>query len=1230
MNLAKLFFPALLTSVIQLIGCEGLLAQDINESNFTLYTKQQGLSHNNVTGMVQDSTGYFWITTSSGLNRFNGSCFVQYHSSNDNLSLPSEQLNGVVWLNRQRLATYGDGLHIIDTRTGETRNLFVPYSDKQYQYKFNWVVSVTGNEQGDIFLLTRSGFYQFDKNYRLVFRYDHYTKEEVATSTFGFGRNQFWLDKNTLVLASIAGIYVYLIDRHEYKKMTTADCPLLREILDYPKKDCEFFQQRPGCFFLMNPDADSLVYLDVARQKRTVTRLPFHSVREQFDYRSELSAINDSLLYITGNLSGFYKMRLHPESGQLEFLPKKYFPFYYCRHLLQDRDQNLWVATNKGLFSQDNSQPYVQIVPVPSQLEALYPGIVVDDIAIAGDKLFAASRKNGGLLVFDRANLNFIRRIGFKKYGNSADNVYSVVAANDSILFIGTNGPLFRLNTRTNALAVVELDKWNKGDWISYLWKDKTGNIWVASENMYRYEAATGHFSIVPTKQGLFEKIEGASNLGEDLSGNIWIAGHGLVRYNIRYHTFDRLIDSFPYIKIPDRQVNTFVIDPQNNIWLNSNNNGLICYRQETGTFLHFTRDNGLPDNNIASLIVVRNKLWIASYSGIACLDLQTFRISSFEKEDGFPDQPIVNGSKFYFDSANNKLLIGFTNTLVQFDPGIIFQKRQAPQLFFEYLTTGNQQKFCFPKDNITTSWRNNGITISIGSINFFTGNSQRFSYRLVKEDSTPWQQLGTQNTFSVSSLAPGRHKIQVKLFSLNNRWPEQIKEMGITIFPPFWKQTWFVAVFLLLLLITVYLVLIWRIRHIRIKERAKTHIQELKAEDYKSQFELEQISNYFSSSLASKKNVDQVLWDVMRNLISRMNYEDCIIYLWNEDRTRMIQKAAHGPKGNPNVIYSQQFDVLPGQGLVGHVMQTREPLLVADTRKDPRYRVDDMNRLSEVCVPIIHNNELIGVIDSEHHCVNYFRERDIQILTTIATLVGNKISQLESEQSLELKQKEIAVINQQLAEAQLSALQTQMNPHFIFNSLNSIKGMILDNEQQKASRYLSKFAHMIRITLNQSKEVFTTLYENIEHVESYLVMEKLRFDDSFSFKITVDDLIDKEEILIPTLMIQPLAENAIWHGLMPKKGKKNLSIRFSRTGGAISCIIEDNGIGVKASEQMKQLNRPLHRSVGLNNLRNRIKILNEKYDTGCTLTLMDLDEGQKEHTGTRAVLRFNIIITKP
>jgi sensor histidine kinase YesM len=106
--------------------------------------------------------------------------------------------------------------------------------------------------------------------------------------------------------------------------------------------------------------------------------------------------------------------------------------------------------------------------------------------------------------------------------------------------------------------------------------------------------------------------------------------------------------------------------------------------------------------------------------------------------------------------------------------------------------------------------------------------------------------------------------------------------------------------------------------------------------------------------------------------------------------------------------------------------------------------------------------------------------------------------------------------------------------------------------------------------------------------------------------------------------MIQPLAENAIWHGLMPKKGDKKITIRFEQSNDMVTCTIKDNGIGIRQSEKMKRANK--QPPVGLDNLRNRIKILNQKYDMTCTLDITDLSEKDSEATGTLAVLRFKVL----
>jgi putative methionine-R-sulfoxide reductase with GAF domain len=625
-------------------------------------------------------------------------------------------------------------------------------------------------------------------------------------------------------------------------------------------------------------------------------------------------------------------------------------------------------------------------------------------------------------------------------------------------------------------------------------------------------------------------------------------------------------------------------------------------------------------------MIVVGSKLWIACYSSIACMDLHTLQIVSFGKEDGFPAMPVVKGARFFYDSTGQQLYISFSTAVVRFNPYDLLQRKPAPRVFIENIVINGKESNFLPGERFTTSWRDNEIMLTIGSINFSDGHSQGYAYRLLKDSSTPWQELGNQPSFSISNLSPGTYKIQVKLSSLTNHWSPQIKEITIVVLPPFWQEVWFVLIVTALIAILIYLLVSWRTGVARKTEMEKTHIQKLKADDYKNQFELEQISNYFSSSLAGKKTAEEVLWDVASNLIGRMNYADCMIYLWNEDKTKMVQKAAFGPKGKPEFISANIFDVVPGQGVVGYVMETRQPVLIPDTRQDNRYRMDEMFRLSEICVPIIHNGELIGIIDSEHHELNYFKERDLNILNTIATLIGNKLEQLESERSLEANRQELAGINEQLAEARLAALQAQMNPHFVFNALNSIKRMILDGDNETASRYLSKFAQMIRMTLNHSKDTFVTLDENIQYLETYLKMEQLRFDESFSYSIVTGKNIDTEETAIPSLMIQPLVENAIWHGLLPSMENKKIIIGFTQEQNKITCTIEDNGIGIRASERMKEVNRSLHHSVGLENLQKRIRIINEKYNTDCSLEITDLKEAGKNGSGTRVILRFNVI----
>jgi len=1220
---SHLFFSAVLFFLLTGWGSV-LHAQD--ECKFQLYTASDGLSENNITSIAQDKNGFIWIATQRGLNRYDGCQFRQIHTDNSSNSLPDENVSGLTWIDKNGLGAYtGMGLHIVNIQTGETNDVIIPCPESKYLHKFNTIMSVLGDRQGDTYILTRSGFYHYDLHYKLIFRYDRYSKEEMETMPFQFGNGLYWLSDNEILLKTIDGEYSYNKQTRRLRALKN-DHPFGPEFAVLFNYDYLIRQPEPGNFIAIKRGTDSIIYLNVRQNRKITSPTGVPVLTDEFNWRSKLFKVNDSLFYMSGKRSGFFKIHINPATGKIIIDPRKYFPTYLCNDFIIDRDNRLWIATNAGLLKERTNAPSVSQIPVPQVLLRQSPALRIKQLLAYKDKLYAACGGNGGLLIYDKSTLLFHSKISFEKYHESSDNVFSIIEASKDTLLIGTNGPLFWLKASTGEVGKVPLDGWDEvHNWISWMFKDRRGNIWVSTNELnktYFRVAGASRFQRMSLDSGLSRQLIVPTGMAEDRGGNLWIGGHGICRINRLSDQSDLYLDSFPQIRFPRREVTALESDRNNTIWAGIYNNGLVGYDIYKGTFRHFTSNEGLPDNYIMAICAVGNKLWIATATGIASLNLTSNKISRFGPDDGFSLMP-ASSTTFYYDSAAHYLYTGSTDHIIRFDPDSMLYTESPPSLFIESIKLLNDTTYYSPGEKIVIPHFKNDITVTIASINYNDMHNERLAYRIVNAKDISWQPL-TGYLINFNNLPPGDYELQIKLYAANNRWPPRTKEIHIIIRPPYWKTPWFIVLASLMLLSLGYMIYGMKVNAVRRTERAKVQFQHLKAEEYKNRLELEQISNYFSSSLSDKKNVDEVLWDVAWNLIGRMGYEDCMIYMWNEDKTKMTQKAGHGPKGTPEALARRVFDVMPGQGVVGHVMRTNEPLMVGDTRIDRRYRADEESRLSEICVPIKYNGELLGIIDSEHPEPHYYKERDLKILTTIAILVGNKLKQVESEQSLEVQREELATINEQLAEAQLTALQAQMNPHFIFNALNSIKRMILDNENRNASRYLGKFAQMIRLTLNHSKTTFVTLEETIEYLHAYLDMEQLRFGSTFSYQIEKMAKMDEDDINIPTLMIQPLAENAIWHGLMHKEGEKKIIIRFVQIANIVTCSIEDNGIGIRQSEKIQEGRTRPH--VGLGNLRNRIKIMNEKYRMNCTLDIADLSDKYPDRTGTKVILRFKMI----
>ena len=210
------------------------------------------------------------------------------------------------------------------------------------------------------------------------------------------------------------------------------------------------------------------------------------------------------------------------------------------------------------------------------------------------------------------------------------------------------------------------------------------------------------------------------------------------------------------------------------------------------------------------------------------------------------------------------------------------------------------------------------------------------------------------------------------------------------------------------------------------------------------------------------------------------------------------------------------------------------------------------------------------------------------------------------------------------LLESEARALRAQMNPHFIFNCLNSIKSLINKNENDKAINYLIVFSRLILSLFHNSDKREVGLYEELETCKLYTQLEKMRFGDKVDFVFDIDGSIDLRSFKIPALIIQPFIENAIWHGLVPKESGGKVLVSAKENKGIIHCTIEDDGIGRKLSQQYKIHYDGTYQSKGIGLTRSRLELDKMLNDRDNMIDITDKTDINGNPAGTRIILTFN------
>lgn len=308
------------------------------------------------------------------------------------------------------------------------------------------------------------------------------------------------------------------------------------------------------------------------------------------------------------------------------------------------------------------------------------------------------------------------------------------------------------------------------------------------------------------------------------------------------------------------------------------------------------------------------------------------------------------------------------------------------------------------------------------------------------------------------------------------------------------------------------------------------------------------------------------------------------------------------------NEIYIETVDLLYEQ---------KEQQIALNTRKAQEL----VNRQTRI-LTLEKDRELtenrIALINTERELTQQVNQRQRWI---IYSLVALSLLLITLAYFMWRNNKQQRINNHLLA---LKSLRSQMNPHFIFNALNSVNSYIALNDERAANKYLADFSKLMRSVLENSELDFIPLSKETELLGLYLKLEHERFKDKFDYELSIDPLVETTSLKVPPMLLQPIIENAVWHGLRYKDEKGFLKVAFAKADNEIIVTITDNGIGRAKSKELKTEHQKKRESKGLGNVMNRVALLNELHD--CRIEMTVNDAGLSPDVGTKVVVKMNVL----
>ncbi|HEX6182040.1 MAG TPA: two-component regulator propeller domain-containing protein, partial [Chitinophagaceae bacterium] len=944
---------------------------------FKKLTEENGLSDNRVTCFLKDKTGFLWIGTKNGLNRYDGHSFRIFKPAAGN-TISNEVINDIVQDSSGRLwvATMA-GLNIYDPATNRWETI-MPHPTKSHlgiPSPIIWDLSVDRNNK--IWIVC--DVWEFSAYDPITKKFDYYDwprfKEQNAFKSYARYRSIQKIvpkNENEWWLGTTIGLFSLNKQSGEFRFCGGGYGDNIVDIQYNKPNNKVFIVTESGSLFCYDETTKLFNEVSITQQSYPVVKWNKNKFQKGvilMPHRRGLIEINTHTKEAT--------LITHQAALSSSLLPGD------TRNIYTDNTNIVWVGTGNGINYYNSNNLVADFIPltIASDKEGADQMSAALYDAVDGKYFVTAVQAKEVYVIDDQTGLiTTIRSID----GQSLSGCTNICSDRQNNLWLLTETNVYRYDRQQKQFHLFPTPTNNEKVLFQDFIEDKEGNYWFATwhNGLYQYKTKEKTFRRFTEKDNI--AVRNISSLINDpVDSTVWIGtfGTGVYRYDPRRDTIMSYTESPAN---PDYRQLTLMrdiaTDASGKLWFTTVGGGVYVYRRGYSyekSFEQITAKKGLTHSSYFSAIADNaNRLWLLSGKGLSVIDSSGKFLYEASNHPvlGFGNYApaMTYPKRIFFNKKNNELLVPAAGGLIVYYFDKQIPSGSFPVVFTDISVDGRSIMYdpdFTGKKNITVPFRSNSMSFQFAALNYDARENIQYEYKLHQSDAV-WSTAGVSGILNFPDLPSGRYTFMIRAKDRTGNI-SSIASLAFFIKPPFWQTPWFIAAIVVLM----STVLFFWIRSLQRKLKA------------------EKILNYFATSLYGKNTVDDVFWDVAKNCISQLRLEDCVIYLYHPQKKSLIQKAAYGPKNPEQHDISNPIEIPYGKGIVGAAAISEKPVIVKDTRKDERYIVDDQQRCSEIAVPIFVEGKLFGVIDSEHSKKNFYTQWHLRLLEKIAGICSNKIS---------------------------------------------------------------------------------------------------------------------------------------------------------------------------------------------------------------------------------------------